>query len=615
MHRLRLLQNLTLAALLLLFILILPVTFPAKPVLYSGKGEEGYYRKVVEWNDKSVLPPKELQTLLPRIIDTPPFHLMRKKIDHGPGVNLSLGKPYTVTIQWEDPLFHRLENHYPDAGKRELTDGIYGSLDWKNGSNPWTAFLRQEGRWITLDLTEVKMIQSISLDFLQRLDGGITVPEYVRYELSTDGKNWALAGEVKATVPHWESKPDSDPFLLKGVKKNARYVRAYFPASVFHFADEFTVYGQAPTKENPTKKTVVEEKSIIEKGYLKPDHLPEKIHHLFLHYVRQREMRKTDFQPVVTYIDPKGKISDWMYDAILFVPVGLTPTKKSWEAWLDTIFFAEEQMNNLNTAVAFGKIYMLGKDVEAYRHKVKVLITIPYPSIRTSSWEDGDSPVGFNPLEVGQKESYRNRLLAVKWFIDQALERWRRAGFSNLELVGFYWDGETLNQAAQYEENLIKDTANYLHERGLQFYWIPYYGAYGAEKWKELGFDAAMVQPNYSFSDVDVRRLENVAAWARRYGTGIEIEAHWFTTARDKIVASHYKNRYYDYLTAGHLLKYEYATVNAWYMNLSTLQDAYASHDPFYREIYDHTYRYLKEMWSETEYRSIEQEWGIGVGK
>lgn len=604
MNRIKTLNSLGITIILFLALIYFPYTIPSVPVSVTDgmNDENAYFRKIIEWSDQTVLPQKEIQTLLPRVIDTPPFQLMRKKIDHGPGVNLSLGKPYTVEVQREDTLFRKLENNYPDQEGKELTDGIYGRLDWKKGGNPWVAFLRQEGRWITVDLKKVMKVQSISLDFLQRLDGGVSVPEYVRYEGSTDGKRWFAIGTVKQAVKSWEPKPDSDPFLLKGLNVNARFIRAYFPTTVLHFIDEFTVYGST-TDRKSASSSPVRETPQHDRGYLRPFHLEEGVRHLLLHYVRPNEFRKIDFQPLMTYINREGKVTDWMYDSILFVPRGITVTKKAWEEWLDEIFFDSAQMSNLNTAVAFGKIFMSGKDPYADRHKVKLLITIPYPSLKAAAWDESNGRlINFIPYEVGQHASYTNRLQAVKWFIDQALERWQRASYSNLELVGFYWDGETLNLSAQYEKNLVKDTADYLHHKGLKYYWIPYYGAFGAEEWKELGFDAAMIQPTYSFADVDVTRLERVAEWARRYGTGIEIEAHWFTTARDKQVAERYKNRYFNYLTAGHLQKYEYSTMNGWYMNLSTLFDAYASPDPFYREIYDNTYLYLKELWAETEY-------------
>ncbi|MBE3554289.1 MAG: DUF4855 domain-containing protein, partial [Thermicanus sp.] len=561
--------------LLLSYILLIPLSTPVViPTSTGDPRENGYYRKLLEWSDESVIPPKDRQLFLPRVIDSPLLKMMRKKIDHGPGINLSLKKPYTVTIEWEDSYFHKLENDYPDSGM-ELTDGVYGTLDWKNGSNPWVGFLRQGGRWITIDLGEVRTIHSLSLDFLQRLEAGITVPEYVRYEVSLDGENWFEVGKVDTTVGSWEARPDSDPFLLKGLHVNARYVRAYFPTSVLHFIDEFAVYGEPKADPKGKQATAKIKQESSYRGYLRPYRTPERVHNLLLHYVRQEDFREVNFQPLITYINEKGEISDWMFDAILFVPLSLPTTQKAWGDWLDGIFYSSRQLEKLNEAAANGSAALEGKKFGAKDHKIKVILSIPYPRLTAEDWGGNEeSPISFDPFEIGQKESYLNRLKAVKWFIEQALARWNNARFDHLELAGFYWDGETLNLAAQYEKNLIRDTADFLHARQEKFYWIPYYGAYGAEQWRELGFDMVMVQPNFSFTRVDVSRLEKTAEWAYRHGTGIEIEAHWFITALDKKVATYYKNRFYDYFTAGHLQKYEYSTLNGWYMNVSTLEDA-----------------------------------------
>ena len=45
-------------------------------------------------------------------------------------------------------------------------------------------------------------------------------------------------------------------------------------------------------------------------------------------------------------------------------------------------------------------------------------------------------------------------------------------------------------------------TKNYVHSLGYKLIWIPYYQAWGYDRWKENGFDVACVQPNYSFAKV-----------------------------------------------------------------------------------------------------------------
>ena len=72
---------------------------------------------------------------------------------------------------------------------------------------------------------------------------------------------------------------------------------------------------------------------------------------------------------------------------------------------------------------------------------------------------------------------------------------------------------------------LFPALSNKIHQYGLNFYWIPYFGAYGRDTWKQYGFDYAYLQPNYFFNkDVPKSRLQEACSVAKRNGLALELE-------------------------------------------------------------------------------------------
>src|SRR5690606_4879427 len=113
---------------------------------------------------------------------------------------------------------------------------------------------------------------------------------------------------------------------------------------------------------------------------------------------------------------------------------------------------------------------------------------------------------------------------AVTAYLDELFRRLDASDYEHLELVGLYWMSELIDGPS--DMGLIQAVANEVHKRDLRFFWIPFFTARGWDQWKEAGFDAAILQPNYMFdSTVAISRFQNVADRARRYGMGIEIEA------------------------------------------------------------------------------------------
>jgi hypothetical protein len=66
---------------------------------------------------------------------------------------------------------------------------------------------------------------------------------------------------------------------------------------------------------------------------------------------------------------------------------------------------------------------------------------------------------------------------------------------------------------------------DYIREKGLRFYWIPYYMSNGYSQWKDCGFDIAYLQPNYFFDKkIGDDRLRNACELAFTHNMGMEME-------------------------------------------------------------------------------------------
>lgn len=152
----------------------------------------------------------------------------------------------------------------------------------------------------------------------------------------------------------------------------------------------------------------------------------------------------------------------------------------------------------------------------SYKHKV-VMMT-PVPMIQSArNWGDIDgTTLNFERLD--------DRIIAIKWYVDQLIERWNAADFKNIELAGVYWLRESVNTAIN--EHLMAIAANeYIHSKGLLSYWIPYFKATNYEKWQDYGFDQVYLQPNYVFSlDRPDSQLDTAIDDAYEHDLGLEME-------------------------------------------------------------------------------------------
>jgi|GEM_PF-5334155 len=186
-----------------------------------------------------------------------------------------------------------------------------------------------------------------------------------------------------------------------------------------------------------------------------------------------------------------------------------------------------------------------------------VYLMVPYPhdgvtdKALATPWGSIDGKTMNLSLEA-------DRETVLKWFVQQALERWRAARFQGMRLLGFYWVREDV---VAYHTPEITALADFIHPFGLRLLWIPWKGAEWARIWTNFGFDAAIYQPNYYLYDglnlgAKHKGLPTTLTWtaqqAEYYHMGIELEFDGRV-----LTSSDYQQRFYHYLAQGRPLGYE----------------------------------------------------------
>ncbi len=530
-------------------------------------------------------------------------------------VNLALGKSYRVnTVYPPDEFYTKVhEVNYPDSGG-ELTDGQYGSLSFTDKA--YVGYLHQAFRDITVGLESSVTVEEIAISVLQNVPVGIHFPREVEFYLSIDGEKWEFLGREKSGILPTEKGPIKQKISKKGIHKIARYVKIIVPVEGWLFADEVEVWGtnsQVGDKLIPNIKNILPFGDKRLKGYPKPQSVGG-IKNAVLIYTGDWEydkpgenwisFTKEDFKPYVAYLNKDLKPVDIMFDTFLFLPYGklldgatFSPTggkpsnKTHFEYFLNRLFREDRELGALNEAVKEIKEELNNEKYKNY--KAKVIIAIPYPRTDQSNFGDVDGSgvsLNLNVSQIGEEQALINRQKVVKWFIDEVYNRWEKAEYTELELVGFYWYAEFIGYyLSSLEAELIKWTSEYIHSKGGIFQWIPYYFARGWYKWKELGFDGVLMQPNYMWAETGKDRLDTILRAAYDYGMGIEMEMSDAVLTNEKM-----REKYYLYIDKAFEYKYARKAYTAFYQQVKTLLKAAMSSDPAAREVYDRTYNFLK---------------------
>jgi hypothetical protein len=309
------------------------------------------------------------------------------------------------------------------------------------------------------------------------------------------------------------------------------------------------------------------------------------------------EWDKDKFLPYVGHLTKHGAPDDFFYDTFLFLglktPLGgdlhrwydwVTDshpgTKADWQWIMDRMFEKNRQFDALNKAVE-----TVGARLHDPDKQVKVYMVLPFPDSKSTEFGDIDGDGATDSLA-----SLDNRNLAVKWYVDQFVERFRAANYSHLKLSGFYWMQEDLDTTVPGEVDNVHYAVQYLHQQGLKLGWIPWSGAGMKGQGNSAGFDFTIIQPNhYMNQNTTIDRIRDTAQLADSSGEGVEIE---FTAS--VLDDPWHEQALRNYLAGGVMYGYMNGSLKAYYQDVYALYDLYHSDNPKGRDIYDDVYRFAK---------------------
>ncbi len=508
-----------------------------------------------------------------------------------------------------------------------------------NGNGARSLYLenyRNIGRELNIDLGQESHITKLSLHAGYQRDYGIEYPAGLTYYLSNDGSHYYKVGEVRGdeALPDPQKPTGSDPmdhvsFELSELNYNARYVKIYYEVGVWAFIDEVYVMGAAAPVDNADDFTTGDLFVPAPKynKYASTDQ-SKGIKNEMLVYSGWDYARKPTYKTVddlartISYVDQDGKIKDWLFDSLTFLPHptldsegkmplyvnGTAPENYSGQTgWLKYI---EHTLHGLNGAepqnldaldIAAGQVKMTLHDPDK---KIGVKMTILPPVHLKDNWGviDGKTIHFTSGASGGNAEALANRRAAVEWYVNQAIELFEAQNYNNITLDGFYYFDEVVYESMDpLAAATIKDITDAVKQTGKQIYWIPLFQAQGFHKWESYGFDYAIMQPNYAFSNADTSRLTESAELSKLYGLGVEMELGE--------ASNRYLSKFEEYLTRGDAsdLGYQNSSLIAWYMSTSGLVDTSRNVNQT-RYIYDAVYQFVKG-------RKVEFSKGSFVGK
>lgn len=300
--------------------------------------------------------------------------------------------------------------------------------------------------------------------------------------------------------------------------------------------------------------------------------------------------------PYVSYVDAQGRPVDWLFDSFLFIefaadngaqlyyydPKHPQPALEEWHWLADAWFRTTTGVIGLEQAVAHA-----GEVLGDPGHRVNVVLGLPVPLKELRSF--GRLPGQSQKLDLGRED---DRQQAMRWYIDYVLGRYRQGSYPHLRLSGFYWTGESI---ATSDDAIVRWTGQFLHERGMKFYWIPYFSASGLDRWRDLDFDAVMLQPNHFFSEKpQVDRLAIAAKRAMLAGSGVEME---FDSRA--LESEAFRRRFYDYFDAGATYGWMKGAIVGWYEGGGAI-GAFLKSPNVGRPLYDTIYRFVQGTYRPT---------------
>lgn len=241
--------------------------------------------------------------------------------------------------------------------------------------------------------------------------------------------------------------------------------------------------------------------------------------HCALIYLAKADHPAEFFKPLLVKFEDGRPTAQKGFDAYLFLSYTFASgepaeigksVKADWDVIFDGFFADGRYVPSLAQAARELKL--------GWKPKVIVSLSWLHPEVSAFGDVDGDG----RPEDLGTS---RGRRAVLDWFMDR-VER-EMAKYPELELWGFYMmrEGMRPNDLAAAHEY-----CDAVHDRNLLMLWIPYYNAGGLDKTRDIGFDAVILQSNWTFNtfrsggDLRRNRLRASAARSKELGFGVELE-------------------------------------------------------------------------------------------
>ena len=482
-----------------------------------------------------------------------------------------------------------------------LTDGRK-SVNTNIHNGNYFKFNQGGGRTVFFDLQHTSAIDKITAGFVCKEEEAVKTPNQVLAYASPDGKSWYKLGEI-VLASEGENPKNSvhrgELQLADAV--NVRYVAVSFDVGAWVGCDEIEVFG----KKNSSGKSIdkcgyYKDNGFFSTSRIEPsDDILDGTKDLCLMYQSQKDFYTVEeIIPYIAYVDKDGKPVDLMFDNLLFLynntkmPSGGSPHNGSvmsdWVWTHDDLFAADRNVAAFETAAGQVK-EALGLPAD-YKFKYTVTLYYPYKyndSGATVAYDFGDVDGDGVAENTGKLE---DRTKIMQWYIDMIENTVAEKNYQNIELVGYYWWHEALEDGDADSTALLNAISDMVHETDKEFFWIPYYCSNGYNRWADCGFDVACMQPNYVFDlEASYSKILTCAQLTKKFGMGFEMEIDG--PALSNIM---YYSKYMEYLGSGATLGYMNDTINMYYQSVTVFLDAARSENIMARNVYDQTYHYIK---------------------
>lgn len=442
------------------------------------------------------------------------------------------------------------------------------------------------------DIGKLSTVDILRVRLLEQTAWGISRPTHITAFLSEDAVHWYPVAQYDRGDEELNSGATRMTFeLTPETPLAARFVRFRIESGML-FMDELEAIGTKEVRSDAVRLADSGLKSYLyyaadeNAEHANPENTPIKAKDIALVFGEKGD--ETSLLPLVAYLDKDGNIKDTLMDGFAYCPTGALPsgagahnyTKKiDWDFLFDNTFNGHNGFNKLDEVVGQVKDALNRPD---YTVQVYCTLLFLHPDVTDFGDVDGDGV-------TENLSSPEGRRKVLDWYLHRCMDEFSARGYKNLEFGGFYW----VNEAVTWEWDdtyIIKEVADYVHEVGSYFLWIPYYTAHRYFLGYELGFDIVCMQPNYVFDlDSPFYRVPATAALTKAQGMCVEIE-HTFQAKGDPT----YARFYMQYLQYGALTGYMGAT-HIYYDDLYNFSEMAYSDSPLCRMQYDATYAFAKE--------------------